>query len=63
MITTRKSNRSARGDERSRTDSISPLRTEALAGRKVLFWKVIGDALAVVHAPPNMVFGSRSEAR
>ena len=36
---------------------------EASVGRKVLFWKITGDALAVIHAPPNTVFGSKSEGR
>jgi hypothetical protein len=48
-----KSNGSARGDEKSRTDSILPLKTEAPVRRKVLFWKVTGDALTAVHASPK----------
>ena len=39
------------------------MKTEAPTGRKVLFWKITGDALAVIHAPPNTVFGSKSEGR
>ena len=48
---------------RSRTDPILPLKTEAPAGRKVLFWKITGDTLAIVPAPPDMVFGSKSEGK
>ena len=32
-------------------------------GRKVLFWKITGNTLAIVHAPPDMVFGSKSEGK
>ena len=63
MITTAKSNGSAKGDERSRTDSILHLKTKAPAGRKVLFWKIIGDALAVVHAFLNAVLDLRERGR
>jgi hypothetical protein len=36
-ITTAKSNMSAKGDERSRIDSVLPLKAEALVGRETLF--------------------------
>ena len=36
---------------------------EASAGRKVLFWKITGNTLAIVHAPLDMVFGSKSEGK
>ena len=36
---------------------------EAPTGRKILFWKITGDALAVIHAHMKMVFGSKSEGR
>ena len=63
MITTAKSNGSAKGDERSRTDSILHLKTKAPAGRKVLFWKITGDVLVVVHASPNVVLDLRARGR
>jgi hypothetical protein len=50
-ITTAKSNGSAKGDERSRTDLVLPLKAEAPVGRETLFQKVTSDALAAVHAP------------
>ena len=62
-ITTTKLNGSAKGDERSRTDLISPLKTEALVGRKVLFWKVTGDALVVDHASLNAVLDLEAKGR
>ena len=63
MITTTKSNGLAKGDERSRTDLILPLKIEASAGGKVLFWKLTGDALAMVHASPNAVLDQRARGR
>ena len=36
---------------------------EAPTGRKILFWKITGDALAVIHAHMKMVFGSKSEGK
>jgi hypothetical protein len=36
---------------------------EAPMGRKVLFWKITGGVLVVVHAPLNAVFGSKSEGK
>ena len=48
---------------RSRTDPILPLKMKAPVGRKVLFSKITGDTLAVVHAPPDMVFRSKSEGK
>jgi len=48
---------------RSRTDLILPLKIEASMRRKVLFRKITGDTLTVVHAPPNMVFGSKGEGK
>ena len=48
---------------RSRTDPILPLKMKAPVGRKVLFSKITGDTLAVVHAPPDMVFRSKKKGR
>jgi hypothetical protein len=63
VITTVESNGSARGDEKSRTDSILPLKTEAPTRRKVLFWKVTGDVLAAVHASLKAVLDLKATGR
>jgi hypothetical protein len=62
-ITTAKSNGSAKGDERTRIYSVLPLKAEALVGREILFQRVIGDVLAVVHTPLNAVVESESKGR
>jgi hypothetical protein len=63
VITTAKSNGSAKGDERTRTYSVLPLKAEALARREILFQRVIGDVLAAVHTPLNAVLESESKGR
>ena len=59
VINAAESNGSAKGDEKSRIDSILPLETEAPAGRKVLLWEIASGALIVIHASMDAAFGSR----
>ena len=61
VITMGKSNRSAKEDERSKIDSILPLKIEAPTGRKIFLWEITGDALAMIHASLDAVFRSKNK--
>ena len=60
VITTAKSKETTK---ESRIDLILPLKTKAPAGRKVFFWEITDNALAVIHTSPNAVFRSRNKGR